>query len=118
VLITSTADLPPHLRRVGRGTDKKPDGAVEIAFPPDGARVDLGLSDALAPGQAAVQRGAELALHVRNGRPPFVWLVNGRPVALEPYARAARWRPDGPGFAEIAVVDAAGAASRVTVFIE
>ena len=118
VLIASTADLPPNLRRVGRGAGKTPDGAVEIAFPPDGARVDLGLSGALASQQQAVERGAELALQVRNGRPPFVWLVNGRPVAREPYARAARWRPDGPGFAEIAVVDAAGSASRVTVFIE
>ena len=100
MLIASTADLPPNLRRVGQGTDKTPDGAVEIAFPPDGARVDLGLSDALASGQDAGERGAELALQVRNGRPPFVWLVNGRPIAREPYARDARWRPDGPGFAE------------------
>ena len=118
VLVTSTAELPPNLMRVGQGAGTTPDGAVEIAFPPDGARVDLGLRDALASGQGAMKLGAELALQVRNGRPPFVWLVNGRPVAREPYARAARWRPDGPGFAEIAVVDAAGAASRVTVFIE
>jgi penicillin-binding protein 1C len=114
VLTVSTADLPAHLRHFGRGPEQAPKGAVEIAFPPDGARVDLGLSH----GSAAGQGRRELALQVRNGRPPFVWLVNGQPVARAPYARDARWRPDGPGFAEIAVIDAAGTASQVTVFIE
>ena len=83
---------------------------MEIAYPPDGAHVDLGLT-AGAPGR-------ELALEVRNGRPPFVWLANERPIAREPYARTARWRPDGPGFATLAVVDARGGSSRVTVYLE
>lgn len=118
VSITATAELPLNLRRIGRGSDKASEASVEIAFPPDGARVDLGMSSGQIDRQAAGQGGAELVLRVRNGRPPFVWLVNGRPVAREPYARTARWRPDGPGFAAIAVVDAAGSASRVRVFIE
>jgi len=132
ILLSTTADLPPNLQRVRQGPGSTAEGGVEIAFPPDGARVDLGLSTALASrlGAQIGQGGgtptglglgpgaAELALQVRNGRPPFVWLVNGRPIAREPYSRHAGWRPDGPGFADIAVVDATGAASRVSVFVE
>jgi len=121
VLLASTSALPPPLKRVGDDTslgDGSIDGQdrVEIAFPPTDARVDLGLSSP-APG-ADSPRGAALALKVRNGQPPFVWLANGRPVAREPFARTSHWYPDGPGFATIAVIDGRGAASRVSVYLE
>ena len=116
VLLAATADLPPPLRRfggsagAGAGAAAGPD-SIEIAFPPAGARVDLGLTAVPGP-------GAALTLKVRNGQPPFVWLANGRPVAREPYSRSATWQPDGPGFATIAVIDGRGDASRVEVFLE
>jgi penicillin-binding protein 1C len=116
VLLAATGDLPPPLRRFGGGVARSrpsagPD-ALGIAFPPAGARVDLGLTDA-GPGQ-----GPALTLKVRNGHPPFVWLANGRPIAREPYSRSASWRPDGPGFATIAVIDGRGDATRVVVYLE
>ncbi|MGB7552295.1 MAG: hypothetical protein WBM15_12145 [Chromatiaceae bacterium] len=39
-------------------------------------------------------------------------------MAREPYARATHWRPAGPGFVSLAVVDAEGRSSRVRVFLE
>ncbi|KAA6185063.1 penicillin-binding protein 1C [Thiohalocapsa marina] len=112
VWLARTTDLPPTLRAVRPAAAADPasrlDG-VEIAFPPDGARVDLGLR------QGA---GGELVLQARDGRPPLVWLANGRPIAQERFVRTARWRPDGPGYATISVIDADGRASRVRVHLE
>ncbi|PKP83946.1 MAG: penicillin-binding protein 1C, partial [Alphaproteobacteria bacterium HGW-Alphaproteobacteria-2] len=76
-------------------------GAPEIAFPPDGAR--------LSP------EGGRLALRLRGGIPPFTVLANGRPVATGlrwPWADLAAV---GPGFLDLAVIDAAGRAARARV---
>jgi penicillin-binding protein 1C len=108
VLAVSTADLPPPLRRVdGTRDGASAQGAPAIAFPPQGARIPLTGADRLG-----------LALKVRNGSPPFTWFANGAPVAGEPHRRSARWRPEGPGFAVISVVDAEGRTSRVRVYLD
>ncbi len=104
VLQTTTAKLPPPLRQVGGSAAT---AGPRIAFPPAGARL------ALAPGGEA-----ELTLKVRDGQPPFTWFADGAPIAREPYARATHWRPAGPGFVSLAVVDAEGRSSRVRVFLE
>jgi penicillin-binding protein 1C len=111
VLTVSNAELPPPLRHLRAPSAGPHPGRVppEIAFPPDGARVDLGLSSV---------QPVPLALKVRDGQPPFTWLADGRPVDPASWERAALWRPDGPGFVAITVIDAAGAASRVRVFVE
>jgi penicillin-binding protein 1C len=111
VLTVTNAQLPPplrHLRSPSAGP-RSQHAPPEIAFPPDGARIDLGLSAADA---------MPLALKVRNGVAPFTWLADGRPVDPASWERAATWRPDGPGFVAITVLDAQGAASRVRVFVE
>ncbi len=104
VLRTTTAKLPPPLRQVGGSVATS---GPRIAFPPAGSRL------ALAPGGEA-----ELTLKVRDGQPPFTWFADGAPIAREPYARATRWHPAGPGFTTLAVVDAVGRSSRVRVFLE
>lgn len=111
VLVASTADLPPPLRRVRGARDAEGLPGPEIAFPPDGARVELGMS---------ADAGAEVALllKVRNGSPPFVWFANGAPVRREAFARTTRWVPDGPGFATLSVVDGRGLSSRVSVYLD
>jgi len=111
VIVASTAELPPPLQRV-RADEVPQSGGYsdpEIAFPPDGARVDLGITE-----------GTEtaLVLKVRNGSPPFTWLANGAPVRHEAFARTSRWIPDGRGFATLSVVDGNGRSSRVSVFLE
>jgi penicillin-binding protein 1C len=111
IVAGSAVDLPPPLQRVletRRSGDGRAD-APSIAYPPNDARVDLGIG-----------RGAQrdLVMRVRDGVPPFTWLVEGRPVAREPFARTASWTPDGPGYVTISVVDARGGAARVRVFLQ
>ncbi len=110
-LIAPTADLPAPLRRVHHpefGILQRATGP-EIAYPPHRARIDAGGADS---------GGGPLVLKVRNGAPPFIWFVNGAPVARAPFGRPQRWHPDGPGFAAISVVDANGKADRVSVYVE
>ena len=71
---------------------------LAVAFPPDGAEVEVG---------AMTGTPLPLPLEALGGRPPFRWLVNGLPLAADGSGPAA-WRPDGHGFAEITVIDAAG----------
>lgn len=58
-----------------------------------------------------------LMMQAAGGRRPLTWLVNGRPVESRPSRREAVWRPDGPGFARIAVIDAEGRTAGVEVQI-
>jgi penicillin-binding protein 1C len=110
ILVARTNELPPTLRRARvRGADPYRStgvGPPEIAFPPDGARLDLG-----------VEQGGSLALKVRNGVPPFTWLADGAPIAREPFGRTALWTPSGPGYTVLSVVDGLGRGSRVRVYL-
>jgi penicillin-binding protein 1C len=102
-----TEDLPANLRRYGAGVSlfrtvkatAAADRPLEITFPPNGSTVAL---EKGAGGHAA------LPLTAAGGRKPLRWLVNGRPVASDDYRRQGAWRPDGPGFVRITVVDAEG----------
>jgi len=110
-LIASNGELPAPLKRF-RGSDtlanKAPD-TPEIAFPPDGVQVDLGIR---------AGDPMPLMIKIRNGQPPFTWFANGLPIAQTPFSRAESWQPDGPGFVTLSVVDSAGRSDRVTVFVE
>lgn len=110
-LVATTADLPPPLQWVRGlgGRDASEISGPEISFPPDGARVELGMSGGF---------DAALVLKVRNGSPPFVWFANGAPIGHEAFARTSRWVPDSSGFATLSVVDGSGQSSRVSVFVE
>ncbi|TXN46194.1 penicillin-binding protein 1C [Methylobacterium sp. WL119] len=116
-LVTTSAGLPPPLRHIRRDAPKTLAAAdtapLKIAYPPDGARIDLGLQDH--PGEAAQQ--ARLALKALGGVPPLTWMVGGRPVADSP-RRQSEWVPDGAGFARISVLDATGASDSVVVRLE
>ena len=111
---TITADLPPPLRRLRQDAPKSfaaPETAsLKIAFPPDGARIDLGLKEG-APDHP-------LALKALGGAPPFTWFVNGAPVGEAEIRRQSAWKPDGAGFARVSVTDAKGASDAVTVRLE
>ncbi len=112
VLTAGNAELPPPLRRFeGRG-DGAGGSGPEIAYPPNGARIDL------STGVGPEAGGGDLMLKVRNGTPPFTWFANGMPIGTEPFARTARWVPDGPGFVTLSVVDGRGGAARAAVFLQ
>ncbi|MDB5647385.1 penicillin-binding protein 1C [Methylobacterium sp.] len=114
-LVTTTAGLPPPLRHIRRDIPKTLSAALgaalRIAYPPDGARIDLGLSE---PEPVAA---ASLALKALGGVPPLTWMVDGLPVGESPRRQSA-WQPEGAGFARISVMDATGASDSVVVRIE
>ncbi|WP_020180930.1 penicillin-binding protein 1C [Methylopila sp. M107] len=108
--VLAFADLPEPLKRFRPfgapppvlGARETP--ALAVAFPPDGARVELAAGDGL-------------ALKAAGGAPPFRWLVDGRPLPPE-RRREAMWAAPGPGFARVTVMDATGATASANVRIE
>ena len=107
----ATADLPAGLQRfsppgrrvpVARGATAQP---LAIVHPPNGARVDL-------------EGPPLLALKLEGGAAPFRWLANGRPLDGLERRRSLVWAPDSPGASKLTVIDAAGDAASVTVYID
>ena len=86
-----------------RGDDSGPLGP-EIFYPPDGARVELA-------------RGMPLAIKIRNGAPPFTWLVNGAPVETDGIDREIATRA-AAGFVSLTVIDAEGRAASAKIVVE
>ncbi len=114
VLIAKTAQLPPPLRHLRKDAPQTAVataiGSLKIAYPPDGARIDLGLD------RPTVE--AMLSLKAQGGAPPFTWMVNGAPVGAPDLRRQSQWRPDGAGFARVSVIDARGASASVMVRLQ
>ena len=108
----TTGELPPPLRRLHKDLQNSPNAAsaaLKIAYPPDGARIDLGLT------QGA---HAKLSLKALGGALPLTWFVNGAPVGAADQRRQSAWTPDGAGFARVSVIDASGAVDSVWVRLE
>lgn len=109
VMFASNTKLPPPLRKFSFAAE--PGQTVEaprIMFPPDGARLELS-----AQGQADA-----VALKIAGGRAPLTVMINGVPLAPPGTRRTLFFRPDGPGFARLTVMDARGAADSVTVRLQ
>jgi penicillin-binding protein 1C len=87
---------------------------LRIAYPPEGARVDLGLTKPLDRGSL----DARLTLKAEGGVLPLRWIVNGVPLGEFDLRRQAAWAPDGAGFARVSVMDAKGATVSVVVRLE
>ena len=103
-LIATNAELPPPLRRVAGPRGRSPEAGPTFAFPPDGAHVEA--------------RGTALPIRIRDGAPPFTWLVDGRPVATKRLERDIAWHPSGRGYVAFSVIDANGFSARVRVFVD
>ncbi len=56
-------------------------------------------------------------LKLQGGRAPFRWLANGRPLPEPSRRRTTAWTPDGAGYSTLTVIDAAGRAATVKVWI-
>ena len=99
-LLLPTAQLPEHLQHFGVGHD---DGTPtpSIAFPPDGA----------------VLEGALLTVKVRDGRAPFVWLANGKPVART-RRNQVEFSAPGIGYSTLTVIDADGNSDQAQVHFQ
>jgi penicillin-binding protein 1C len=109
----AAADLPLSLRRfVSAGAlpaVAATEPAPEIVYPPQGARIDLAASSG---------DSMPLMLKINGGRAPFRWLANGKPLPQVVRRRTNSWKPDGSGFSTLTVVDAAGRAASVRIFVE
>jgi penicillin-binding protein 1C len=109
VLVTTNAKLPPPLRhfqpdaRFGEAQAK-----LHILFPPDGARLDL---------LAERDKPSLVPLKVTGAVAPVTILVNGVPAAAQPRGTLF-FRPPGPGFARVTVIDGSGAADSVMVRLD
>ncbi|MDP2411791.1 MAG: penicillin-binding protein 1C [Pseudolabrys sp.] len=108
-VLATTARLPPPLQRFSAaGRPGEVTEPPRIMFPPDGARLELA-------GGAA---GAPVALKIAGGRAPLTVMVNGLPLPAANGRRTLFFRPDGPGFVRLTVMDARGAADSVTVRLQ
>jgi penicillin-binding protein 1C len=111
--VDTSAQLPPPLRHLRSDAPKSMAAtaatALKIAFPPDGARVDLGLKEGAQ---------GELNLKALGGALPLTWFVNGAPVGEPDSRRQSAWKPDGAGFARVSVIDARGATDSIWVRVE
>ena len=101
-LMVSNDALPVPLRHFRRRGGSGPDPqAPRLAFPPDGARLDLS--------------GDGLPVRVERGTPPFTWLVNGAPVLTGQRRGEALLPSLGQGFTDVTVIDAMGRSARTTI---
>ena len=102
-LLVSNAELPQPLQRFrSRSAAFEADGdAPAVAFPPDGAEVEL-----LAAG---------LKVRVSGGTAPFTWLADGVPVVVASDTREAMLAMPGAGFVTLSVIDSEGRSDRVQV---
>nr|WP_137110834.1 penicillin-binding protein 1C [Rhodobacter sp. SY28-1] len=102
-LLVANAELPLPLQRFKSRSavfEAEAD-APAVAFPPDGAEVEL-----LAAG---------LKVKVAGGTAPFTWLADGVPVVVGSDAREAMLAMPGAGFVTLSVIDAEGRSDRVQV---
>lgn len=112
-VIARTAELPANLQRFRPNalpevaTTVQGEAPPAIAFPPDGARIDL--EDEQAP---------SLSLKVYGGTPPFTWLADGIPIAEREFRRDAFWDRPSRGFARLSVIDAKGKTASARVRVE
>lgn len=104
-LTIARSELPRPLRELRTGAVVDDSDKLTIAYPPDGARVELGRSGAL-------------VIKVRQGQGPLTWMIDGQVVRNDPFADALVWLPEAPGFVAVSVVDAKGQAARTQVFVE
>ncbi len=112
-VIARTNELPANLQRFRPNalpevaTTTQGDAPPAIAFPPDGARIDL--QDDQAPA---------LSLKVNGGTPPFTWLADGVPIAQGEFRRDTFWDQPARGFARLSVIDAKGKTATARVRVE
>jgi penicillin-binding protein 1C len=113
VIVADNAHLPANLRtfrvRPGAYTDEpEADKSVGIAYPVNGATLELAGADEPLP---------PLTLQAKGGALPLRWLVNGLPIDSQPYRRQAEWHPDGRGEARVTVIDRDGNSASSEVWI-
>ena len=111
-VIAHTGELPAALQRFRPNalpevaSTSAGEAPPAIAFPPDGARIELAGDE------------ASLSLKVYGGTPPFTWLADGVPIASGEFRRDTFWESASRGFARLSVIDAKGKTASARVRVE
>ncbi len=116
ILLASNREPPSPLRYArlpGRRSTERSGNALRISYPPDGAEIDLGLKSA-----GLNEQAQPLVVKLKGGVGPYSVLVNGIPLAEKLQRRVLIWQPDGPGFADVTILDARGDRVGTTVFLQ
>lgn len=102
-LLVANAQLPQPLQyfRSRTAAFEPDDDAPAVAFPPDGAEVEL------------LPEG--LLVRVSGGKAPYTWLANGVPIAVAQASRSTILAALGLGFVTLSVIDAEGNSARAKV---
>jgi penicillin-binding protein 1C len=83
------------------------------------ARRDVPRADTLRllfpPDQAVLSDDGPVTLRAMGGRRPLTFLIDGARLDTDPARREVTWAPDSPGFYQVTVLDADGAAAHVAV---
>jgi penicillin-binding protein 1C len=109
VIFASTDKLPPPLQRFGpAGLQSALSEPPRIMFPPNGAHLEL----------TGGRDPDPVALKISGGRAPLTVMVNGVPLSAQTGRHTLFFRPDGPGFVRLTVMDARGATDSVTVRLQ
>jgi penicillin-binding protein 1C len=112
VLVTTSAKLPAPLKHFqsGRFGGEAAQASLHILYPPDGARLDMA--------HGTADGGPDtVPLKVTGAVAPLTVLVNGVPVE-KPVQGTLSFKPDGPGFSRVTVIDSAGSMDSVTVRVD
>jgi penicillin-binding protein 1C len=107
VLTATNGSLPPPLRRFqpAPGSGATAQASLHILFPPDGARLDLSMTDG---------KPDPIPLKIAGAAAPLTVFVNGNPLPSQ-QPGTLFFTPEGPGFDRLTVVDSSGATDSVEV---
>ena len=110
-MFATNARLPPPLQRFrpGRLPGDSAEPSLRILYPPNGARIELAMSDG---------KPDPVALKIAGGVGPLTVMANGVPVATQAGQRTLLVDPDGPGFLRLTVMDAKGSTDSVMVRLQ
>ena len=110
-MFATNARLPPPLQRFrpGRLPGDSAEPSLRILYPPNGARIELAMSDG---------KPDPVALKIAGGIGPLTVMANGVPVATQAGQRTLLVDPDGPGFLRLTVMDAKGSTDSVMVRLQ
>ncbi len=101
IAASGNAALPTALRRLSDGGATRP----HLVFPPAATTIDF-LRDP--------EGGARpITLRAQGGREPLRWIVNGAPIPSDG-GPTLDWRPDGPGFVRVTIIDGADRSTHGT----
>ncbi|MET1414924.1 penicillin-binding protein 1C [Roseibium sp. HPY-6] len=108
------SSVPPSLKFARTSSHRFASDSVEalsIAYPPNGAELDLGLTST----ERGWHSAQPLVVKFKGGVAPYAILVNGRPHQTDYGQYQLVLQPEAPGFTNVTVMDAKGESAAVSI---